>query len=169
MKDLANVKSSLVKLVEVIRILGVVLGFFLAYAALGAQSSPISIRVLALTFAIAMCGTLAVEGIFLAKAAAREKGFDQVGSAMIDPYQRQNTMWFLAATLAGVAWAVWFPDAIEAFLLYVVLICSFFVLSALNHAWQAIEHGNRTWQNISRPFLSLALVAGSVPIVMSYL
>ena len=26
---------------------------------------------------------------------------------------------------------------------------SFFVLSALNHAWEAIGHGNRTWQNLS--------------------
>lgn len=169
MKDLANVKSNLVRLVEFIRIFGTALGFYLAYVALGVPSSPTSIRILALTFAIAMCGTLAFEGTFLAKATAREKGYDQLNSAMIDPYQLQNTMWFLAATVVGVAWAAWFPDAAEAFLLYVVLICSFFVLSALNHAWQAIEHGNRTWQNLSRPFLSLAMVVGSVPIIMSYL
>lgn len=61
------------------------------------------------------------------------------------------------------------PDATAAFLLYVVFICSFFVLSALNHAWQAIGHGNRTWQNLNRPFLSLAMVGASVPIIMSYL
>ena len=169
MRDATKVKSNLVKLVELIRTFGTALGFHLAYGALEVPPSPASIKILTLTFAIAMCGTLAFEGIFLAKAAAREKGYDQVSSAMIDPYQLQNTMWFLAATIAGVVWAAWFPDAIEAFLLYVVLICGFFALSALNHAWQAIGHGNRTWQNLSRPFLSLAMVGGSVPIIMAYL
>ena len=169
MRESAEVKSSLVKLLEFIRIIGTAFGFYLAYAARDVPSSPVSIRILALTFAIAMCGTLALEGLFLAKATAREKGYDVVGDKMIDPYQLQNTMWFLAATIAGVVWSAWFPDATAAFLLYVVFICSFFVLSALNHAWQAIGHGNRTWQNLNRPFLSLAMVGASVPIIMSYL
>lgn len=74
MKSLANAKSNLVKLVEFIRIFGAALGFHLAYAHLEVPASPPSIRILVLTFAIAMCGTLAFEGTFLAKAAAREKG-----------------------------------------------------------------------------------------------
>lgn len=169
MNDSAKMKGNLVKLVEFVRIFGAAMGFYLVYASLEASSSPTSIRTLALTFAIPMCGTLAAEGMFLAKATAREKGYDHVGNEMIDPYQIQNTMWFLAATIAGVVWFVWFPDATMAFLLYVVFICCFFVLSALNHAWQAIVHGNRTWQNLSRPFLSLAMVAGSVPVILAYL
>lgn len=169
MSEPTTVESTLVKLVEFVRILGAALGFYLAYAALDAPSSPTAIRILALTFAIAMCGTLAFEGMFLATATAREKGYNRVGNTIIDPYQLQNTMWFLAATIVGVVWSVWFPHATMAFLLYAVFIGCFFVLSALNHAWQAIAHGNKTWQNISRPLLSLALVAGSVPIIMSYL
>jgi hypothetical protein len=169
MREPADVKRSLVKLLEFIRIIGTAFGFYLTYAALDVPSSPDSIRILALTFAIAMCGTLTLEGLFLAKATSREKGYSVVGDEMIDPYQIQNTMWFLAATTAGVVWPVWFPDATSAFLLYVVLIGGFFVLSAVNHAWQAIGHRNRTWQNLSRPFLSLAMVGGSLPIIMSYL
>jgi len=169
MEESVNVKSRLVKFVELVRILGVALGFYLSYAARDVPTSPASIRLLALTIAIAMCGTLSLEGIFLAKAAAREKGYDQVNDLMVDPYQLQNTMWFVAASVTGIAWTAWFPDATEAFLLYVVLICCFFVLSAMNHAWQAIVHGNKTWQNLSRPFLSLAMVVGSVPLIIPYL
>lgn len=157
-------KGRLVKAVEMFRILGVGLGFYLAYANLGEAES---IRVLSLTFAIAMCGTLALEGLFLAKATAEEKGYAVVIGDARDPYQVQNTMWFLSASIIGIAWTRLRPEATEAYLLYVVMLCSFFALSAMNHAWQAIKHGNRTWQNLNRPFLSLSMVVGSLPIIMS--
>ena len=158
----------LVKLAEAIRIIGSALGFFLAYGALETPASPDAIRILALTFALALCAPCAVEGLCLAKATAREKGYDQLGSGRIDPYQRQSALWFLAATVVAVAWALTAPEATAAFLLYVELIGGFFVLSALNHAWEAIGGGNRTWQNLNRPFLSLALVGGGVPILLAY-
>ncbi|MDG2020870.1 MAG: hypothetical protein P8J59_02865 [Phycisphaerales bacterium] len=163
------VKHGVVKLVEAVRIFGTGLGFYMAYAAWGDSPSPDAIRILTLAFAISMCGTCAFEGLFLAKTTAREKGFDQAGGGSVGPYQRQNTMWFLVATVVGVVWATAFPDDVRAFLLYVVLICGFFLLSAVNHAWQAIAHRNMTWQNLDRPILAVAMAGGSVPIITSYL
>jgi len=169
MSDPNTVRQGLVRLVEAIRIVGTAVGFYLAYAAWGEPSSPESIRILALTLAIPMCGTCAVEGLFMARATAREKGYDSADGAVINPHQVQNTMWFLAATMVGLAWGMFFPAATQAFLLYVVLISAFFLLSAINHARQAIRYGNRTWQNLDRPFLTAAMIGGGMPIIVSYL
>ena len=169
MSDATRMKRGVVKLVEAVRIFGTGAGFYMAYAAWGEPSSPDAIRMLTLTFAIAMCGTCAFEGLFLAEATAMEKGYDRTSGGGVDPYHRQNTMWFLAAAIVGVVWAVVFPQATEAFVLYVVLLCAFFLLSAGNHAWQAIRYGNQTWQNLNRPFLAIGMAGGSVPIISSYL
>ena len=158
----------LVKVVEGVRILGTGAGFCLAYGAWNPEA-PDTIRILALTFAIAMCGTCAFEGIFLSRATALEKGYASSGYGRINPYHIQNTMWFVAATIVGIAWGLGYPDATQGFLVYVALVSIFFLLSASNHACQAVRHENRTWQNLNRPFLTLAMVGGGVPIMVSYL
>ena len=167
MPDSNGVVRALVKLVEVVRILGTGVGFVLAYGFWGDPTPAESIRILALTLALPMCGTCALEGLFLSRATAREKGYASKGEPAINPYQIQNAMWFLAATLVGLGWGLFSPDATRAFVLYVVLILGFFLLSAINHSWQAIAHGNRTWQNLDRPFLAAAMVGGSLPIILS--
>ena len=157
-----------VKVVESVRMMGSTAGFALAYRAMDTPLSSNAIRILALTYAIALCGTCAFEGLFMAQSTALEKGYAKSAQDDRNPYQRQNTMWFLAATIVGVSWASRSTEASGALLLYVVLVGVFFVLSAANHTWEAIVHGNRTWQNLNRPFLSLALVTASLPIVMAY-
>ncbi len=160
--------SRWVKLVEAVRIFGAAVGFSLAYGALDNPPSVNAIRILALTYAIALCGTCAFEGLFLAKASAKEKGYDTLPEGRINPYHRQNTMWFLSATIVGVGWAATPTTDAGAFLLYVVLIGGFFVLSALNHTWEAIAHGNKTWQNLNRPILLLAMAGASIQILLAY-
>ena len=167
MPDSNGVVRGLVKLVEVVRILGTAVGFALAYGVWGDPTPAESIRILALTLAVPMCGTCAFEGLFLTRATAREKGYGSTNDDSINPYQTQNAMWFLAATMVGLGWGLFAPDATRAFVLFVVLILGFFVLSAINHTWQAIAHGNRTWQNLDRPFLAAAMVGGSLPIILS--
>ena len=169
MRDSNGVLRALVKLVEAVRILGTAVGFVLAYDAWGEPASVEPIRMLALTLAIPMCGTCALEGLFLTRATAREKGYASAGDDSINPYQIQNTMWFLSAALVGLAWVLFVPEATQAFVLYVLLILGFFLLSAINHAWQAIAHGNRTWQNLDRPFLAAAMIGGSLPIILTSL
>ena len=158
----------LVKVLEAVRIIGTTTGFALAYGAFDTPLSSNAIRILALTYAFALCGTCAFEGLFLARATAHEKGYDHSEQGVRNPYQNQNTMWFLSATIVGASWACLSATASEALLLYVMLIGTFFVLSAFNHAWEALSHDNRTWQNVNRPFLSLAMVLGSLPIVLAY-
>lgn len=164
-----SIKRGLVRLVEAVRIVGTGVGFYFAYAAWTEPSSPDSIRILALTLAIPMCGSCAVEGLLLGRATAREKGYGSAGDAAIDPYQIQNALWFLAVSVCGVIWGLWFPAAIQAFVFYVVMVFAFFLLSAVNHAVQAVRHGNRTWQNLDRPFLAAAMIGGGLPIIVSYL
>ena len=103
-----------------------------------------------MTFAFAMCGPCAAEGLLLARAAARAKGFGGKNGDVGSPYHLQSTLWFLASAIVGGTWCLILPDDTWAFLLYSILIASFFMLSLMNHAWQAIVHGNRTWQNLSR-------------------
>lgn len=63
-------------------------------------------------------------------------------------------MWFLAATMVCLGWGLFSPDMTRAFVLSVVLILGFFLLSAINHTWQVIAHENRTcrsWIDRFRP------------------
>ena len=73
----------------------------------------------------------------------------------------------MAATVASVVVFAGYPTSRPASVTYLVLVTLFFGLSALNHAYQAIRHGNLTWQNLNRPFLFAALVAATVPILLS--
>ena len=161
-------QSTGVKIVEGVRILLAAVGFGWAYAVWNPEA-PSAIRILALTLAVAMCGTCAFEGLFLADSTAREKGYGSSTDGHVDPYHVQNTMWFLAATIVGVIWTIARPEAVQGYVVYVLLISLFLVFSAANHAWQAVKHGNRTWQNLNRPFLTLAMLGGGAPIVVSYL
>ncbi|MCP4834261.1 MAG: hypothetical protein GY895_05790 [Phycisphaera sp.] len=159
----------LVKLVEAIRIVGTGIGFFLAYQSNADPPSGEAIRILAGTMAFVMCGTCAFEGLFLARATAREKGFDvRRDSNRRNPYQVQNSLWFLAAAIVGGAWVVFRPTDTGGLLLCVVLVLLFLLLSAANHAWEAVVHRNLTWQNLDRPILALAMLGGSVPILVHY-
>ena len=158
-----------VKVFEAVRVLGTAAGLYLAYAAQKEPITPASIRILAMTFAFAMGGPCAAEGLLLARAAARAKGFGGKNGDVGSPYHLQSTLWFLASAIVGGTWCLILPDDTWAFLLYSILIASFFMLSLMNHAWQAIVHGNRTRQNLSRPILAIALIAGSVPILLRYM
>ena len=163
-----SMDSRLVKIVEAMRIISTAVGFSLAYKALEHPPTDQAIRTLTLTYAISLCGTCAFEGLFLAKATAKEKGYDHGQEVRVNPYHRQNTMWFLSASIVGVAWASNSTTTVNASLLYITLTGGFFILSAINHAWEAIAHGNSTWQNLNRPFLLLAMAGASIQIALSY-
>jgi hypothetical protein len=63
---------------------------------------------------------------------------------------------------------VYFADwGIKAELTILFVFFFFFMLSAGNHAIEAIRHKNYKWQNINRPFILLLLLAGFVyPVLM---
>ena len=164
MSNTNPLSSLLVKAVEATRIFGTAIGFYLVYDAYGVDDTQGALMRLVLTLGIGMCGTCAFESLFLSKATAREKGYD-LGEEQVSPYQIQNAMWFVSGTfMAGFVY--WFyPTSKPAGATYVLLILIFFGLSALNHGYQAIRHGNLTWQNLNRPFLFVTLIAASVPVI----
>jgi hypothetical protein len=63
---------------------------------------------------------------------------------------------------------VYFADwGIKAELTILFVFFFFFMLSAGNHAIEAIRHKNYKWQNINRPLILLMLLAGFVyPVLM---
>ena len=166
MSNANSFQSLLVKLVEAVRIFGTGAGYYVVYDAYGAGDEVQALRLLMLTIAIGMCATCAVEGLFLSSATAAEKGYDG-GNDKVSPYQLQNSMWFVAATVVGVGWFFFDATARGAFLNYTVLISLFFTLSACNHAFQAIRHQNLTWQNLNRPVLQALMLGAGLPIILA--
>ncbi len=160
--------SLLVKAVEATRIFGTAIGFYFVYDAYGVNDFTEALMRLVLTLGIGLCGTCAVESLFLSKATAKEKGYDQ-GDDSVNPYQTQNAMWFVAGTFMAVFVYLVYPNSNPAGVTYLLLIVIFFGLSAVNHAYQAISHGNLTWQNLNRPFLFAGLIAASIPVLAKVL
>ena len=79
--------------------------------------------------------------------------------------ERQNALWFFAATVISVIVFVWYPDSPSANATYLLFVNLFLGLSAINHALEAITNQNHTWQNLNRPFLLVALIVATVPIL----
>ena len=156
--------SSLIKLIEAIRILGTGAGFYWIYDQQALGHEVEALRFLVLTLALPLCATCAAEGIFFSESSAREKGYRGEGERK-SPYQIQNLAWFVAATVTGV----WIFQAeshgAAALLGYAVFVLLFFGLSAINHGYQAIRFQNLTWQNVNRPLLFGILIVASVPII----
>ncbi|MCW8798638.1 MAG: hypothetical protein OQK66_06685 [Prosthecochloris sp.] len=140
----------MIKLLEALRIAGCSAGIFLAY--LYGQTPEEVLRIMTPWFIGSIAGLSGIEGLVFGERAAREKGFEVHSN-----YQRQNAFWFLSIALIALliyvaAWNVYANIAI------VLLFSLFLVMSAANHVWSTIACGNRTWQNMIRPLLTLLLV-----------
>ncbi len=159
-----QIKRKISKYTEWSRIGGVAVGFYFVYDAHSAGDAIEAARLLTLVIGLALCGTSAIEGLFFPKASALEKGFD-MGKGRSNPYQRQNALWFFSATVVSVIVFVWYPDSPSANATYLLFVNLFLGLSAINHALEAIANQNLTWQNLNRPFLFVALIVATVPIL----
>lgn len=139
----------MIKLLELLRILGSCLGVFLAYWFGNTPEEVLRIMTPWLIGSIA--GLSAIDGLLFADRAAAEKGYE-AGSS----YQRQSALWFLAITIVALAswsagWGAYANIALAS------LFCLFLVLSAANHLYSMIAEGNTTWQNAIRPVLTALL------------
>ncbi|MCP4001351.1 MAG: hypothetical protein GY727_10620 [Gammaproteobacteria bacterium] len=162
-----QIKRTIAKCTEWLRIGGIAAGFFFIYDTYDTHSTDNAIeaaRFLTLVVGLALCGTCAIEGFFFPQASAHEKGFD-IGAGRSNPYHRQNTLWFFSAAVMSVIVFVWYPDSPSANATYLLFVNLFLGLSAINHALEAIGNHNLTWQNLNRPFLFIALIAATVPIL----
>ncbi len=111
---------------------------------------------------VAIAGISGFEGLFFSKQAAEIKGFE-TGSN----YQKQSAIAMLS--YAVIAVIVYFSDwGIKAELTILFTFLFFFFFSGINHAIDAIQRRNYTWQNINRPFITLLLIAGMLyPVIMA--
>ena len=102
----------------------------------------------------AISGLSGIEGLFFGKKSAKLKGFQSDGN-----YQRQSAIALLS--YSAIAFVVYFCDwGIRAELTILFAFIFFFLFSAINHGVDAIRHKNYKWQNINRPFITLALLIG---------
>jgi hypothetical protein len=105
---------------------------------------------------VALAGISGLEGLFFGKESAEAKGYE-TGSN----YQRQSSIALLSYAVTSVF--IYFMNwGIRAELSVFFPFMFFFILSAVNHAANAILHKNFKWQNINRPFLVLLLIGGMI-------
>jgi len=141
----------IIKILEILRIAGAIVGCFLAYYLGNTTEEIISILVPWLVVSIA--GLSGIEGLFFAKTAAKATGYEQGSS-----YQKQSAFAFLALAIMSliVCFAKW---GVYAELTVVLNFLLLIFMSTINHAYQAIVNKNYTWKNLIRPFLTIFLIA----------
>lgn len=137
----------IIKLLEIFRITGACLGVFFAYY-YGTSPEEI-LRILTPWMIGSIAGCSAIDGLFFAKQAAAEKGFEQGSN-----YQRQNGFWFLSVAVTSLVAFIAHWNA-YANIALVLVFCLFLILSAANHTYSLIAEKNTTWQNAIRPALTL--------------
>ncbi|MBU1354957.1 MAG: hypothetical protein KJ620_00105 [Candidatus Edwardsbacteria bacterium] len=148
----------LLKLLDVIRIGGVVVAFYFGNKIGYANGyDPIAqLHFMIPIIIVAVAGISGLEGIFFAKKSAELKGFE-VGSN----YQRQSAIALLSYAAAAII--VYISNwGIKAELTILFACIFFFFFSGINHGVDAIRRKNYKWQNINRPFLTLLLIAGLI-------
>ncbi len=142
----------MIKVFEILRWAMVVAGYIIAYVF--HNETPADILHYLNPWVIGgIAGFSAIEGLFWADKAAKEKGYE-VGSN----YQRQNAFWFLVTTV--VMLIVTFNNwGVNADMTITLVFIGFLLLSGGNHLYQAIAKGNKTWNNLIRP-VGMMLLAG---------
>ncbi len=152
------------KLLDIIRIIGVTVAFYWGYQIGFAETyNPIAqLHFMIPVIIVAVAGISGLEGIFFAKKSAELKGFE-VGSN----YQRQSAIALLSyAVIAAIVYL--FNWGIRAELTILFTFIFFFFFSAINHGIDAVKNKNYKWQNVNRPFITFILIAGLVyPVLMA--
>jgi len=158
----------MVHAIEFSRIALAMAGYAVAYVYSSQGHVEDAARVLQLGLAVALSGTCALEGICFYETAARQKGYDRGFdfSTGRNPYAAQSTLWFASSCIVGVVAFFVYPRETSPQIVLATLQLLFFLMSALNHAYETVSHGNWCWQNVNRPLLSAAMVAGAVPILL---
>ncbi len=155
----------LIQLLDIFRIVLVVIAFYVGYdIGFGDTYDPIpQLHLMIPVVIVAIAGISGIEGLFFGNKAALAKGYE-TGSN----YQKQSAFALLSYTFGSLV--VYFANwGIFAELTVLFIFLFFFILSAGNHAIEAIRHKNYKWQNINRPFILILLLAGFVyPIIMVF-
>jgi hypothetical protein len=154
----------LLNILDTLRILIVCVAFFVGYQ-IGFRDTydPIAqLHAMIPVIIVAIAGISGLEGLLFGKKSASAKGFTADSN-----YQRQSAIALLS--YAVIAILVYFLNwGIKAELTIFFSFIFFFIFSGLNHAVDAVRRKNYKWQNINRPFITLAMIAGMIyPVIMA--
>ncbi|HOD16144.1 MAG TPA: hypothetical protein PK307_01415 [Spirochaetota bacterium] len=146
----------LLHILDIARILGVAATFYIGYSiGFAGDYDPIAqLHFMVPAVIVIIAGISGIEGLVLGDRAAAAKGYAADGN-----YQRQSSFALLsyAAVAVFVRVSGW---GIRAELTIFFAFIFFLVFSGINHAASAVRDRNFKWQNINRPFITLALIAG---------
>lgn len=146
------------KLIECLRVGGVVFGITLAYRPSADPATAFSL--LAVTAIVSIAGLTALEALFFGSGAARLSGYRDAG-----PYQRQSGLNNLALALAAV-WVWWRGWGLHAEAALFLVLLTFLTLSGLNHTFSAGRDGSLQLRSFSRPMATAMLLATVVPVML---
>jgi len=149
--------KTICKILEYLRIIGVIAGINLAYF-LGSDPQQ-QIHILMPFIVINLSGLTGIESVFFGKVAVELTGYKP------SAYQRQSGFNNLAVAITAILililkWGMYAEIAILSASLI------FFFLSAINHAWSAIKEGNRKLKNLLRPIMTIILLIFIVPFII---
>ncbi len=147
---------AMTKIIEIVRWVAAALGFYWGYS----LADPVQgFKVMSLVVVLSIAGLTGLESLFFSKSAAEKSGFGAGGA-----YQRQSGFNNLAVAIAMLL--VWLLGwGIKAMAAVTLVLLTFLVLSAANHAYSAIKEGNRSVINMLRPVLTGALLGGVLPLM----
>ena len=148
-------KKNLAAAMEWLRPAGIALAFFCAYW--WGQDAVSRFHILGPSVVVLMCGTVALESLFLGEAAAGKIGYAPDRAYQIQSGLANAAMAVTALLVSALGWGRY----AEAAIVTVMLI--FFALSAANHAARALREGNRQRANVLRPAMTLLLIGVLVP------
>ena len=153
-----NSKTNAPKILEVMRIILSIIGFWVAYSKPGNQGL---IWLLGLVI-IPLTGLTGIESLLFSKSAALIKG-RTVGSA----YQIQSAFNNLATAITAIIVLV-FKFDIQAQITICLVALIFFTFSSLNHAREYFFE-EKPAINLQRVIVTLLLLAGSLPLLIKAL
>jgi len=154
-------KKVICRALEVLRLLGVALGIFLAFWFGGNPEYQFSI--LTLTVVLSLAGLSGIEDLFFGDTSAELFGYSSGRQ-----YQRQYALHNLALALVtllvyAVGWGVYAKVTLMSLMLV------FLILSALNHAYLVIKEENTRFRNYLRPVITLLLIGFVLPFMIHVL
>ncbi len=150
-------KARICQLLEIIRWVGVILGF--QFALLLAKTPKEQIHILAPWIVVSLAGLTGIESLFLGEAASKSTGYAP------SAYQRQSGLNNLALAITALI-VFFFKWGLYAEVSVMSVLLIFLFLSSCNHAWSALKEDNYNIKNLLRPIMTLLLIAFTLPFII---
>jgi len=147
--------KSIPKIFEILRYIGVFIGFFLAFY----YTNPIEqLNILSAWLVLSISGLTGLESLFFGKIAS-----ESIGYKSAPEYQRQSGINNLSVAVITLV-AIVFSWGFYAFLALLCCMLLFLFLSGCNHAWSYTK-GNKNIKNFMRLIMAVILINICAPFI----